>query len=649
MKSFNKLLAAAISLNCAYPFSVIAEDEPFTSEEILEETEPGEGEEPGDPVDPGEPTEPGEDEYIPSTDVILSMNEVTIATEQTQALTATVLPEDATDQTVLWSSSDDAVAEVDQNGLITAKTYGTAVITALTADGASAECLVQTRYYDVLEESAYYYNAVYWAADNAITKGYGNVYFGPKKTCTREQMVTFLWKMAGQPEPSSSASFSDVKKGSYYYNAVLWAAEKGITKGYDNGTFGVGKSCLREHAVTFLWRLAGKPLPQTSSNKFSDIKKSDYYYNAVLWASENTIAKGYSDGTYGPKKDCLREHIVTFLYRYENTDKSSFYLAEMPKISTASNISGGVKVTWKKVAGAELYRVYRRTGSGSWTRLGDTASLEYNDYSVSRGTVYYYTIRCITSDGTKFRSGFDGTGKRIKTTCYTPEISSISSSGASVKLSWGKISGADKYRVFRRTEDGSWKTVGDTASTSYTDTKAAPGYTYYYTVRCVSNDGSTFESGYDNTGKKIVLMLATPKISSISATAYAVTLSWGSVTDAAKYRVYRKTGSGSWSRVGDTTSTSFQDTSVAQGTTYYYTVRCINSDGTVFTSSYDSNGKSVTTGTVTTYVLNRSSWIFHRSTCPSVKKMKEYNKIYSTQSRDEIIAMGYKPCSNCRP
>ena len=648
VKLLNQLLAAAVSLNCAFPFAVHAEEEILDSDEVFEETEPGEEEEPGDPADPGEPTEPGEDEYIASTDVVLSANETTIATEQSQALTATVLPENATDQTIQWSSSDENVAAVDQNGLVTAKTYGTAVITAATADGASAECIVRTRYYDVLNESDYYYNAVYWAADNAITKGFGNVYFGPKKTCTREQMVTFLWKMAGQPETSAGNKFSDVKKGSYYYDAVMWASETGITKGYDNGTFGVGKSCLREHAVTFLWRLAGKPLPQSSSNKFSDIKKSDYYYNAVLWAAENSIAKGYSNGTYGPKKDCLREHIVTFLYRYENTDKSSFYLAEMPKISTAENVSGGVRLTWKKVSGAELYRVYRRTASGSWSKLTDTASLEYTDYAVSRGTVYYYTIRCITYDGTKFKSDFDS-GKRIKTICDTPEISSISSSGAKVSLTWGKISGADKYRVFRKTEGGSWAKVADTASISYTDTKAAPGYTYYYTVRCVSSDGSTFESSYDNTGKKIVLMLATPKISSISAGRYSVNLSWGKVTDAVKYRVYRKTGSGSWSRVGDTTGTSFTDNSVSPATTYYYTVRCINSDGSVFTSSYDSNGKSITTEQVIVYVLNKNSKVFHRSTCVSVRNMKEYNKIYSEQTRAEIINMGYSPCHNCNP
>ena len=172
---------------------------------------------------------------------------------------------------------------------------------------------------DVYSSSLYYYEPVYWASNAGITNGYFNKsWFKPKDTCTREQMVTFLWRMKGSPEPSLTKSpFSDVTSGKYYYKAVLWAYEKGITKGYSNRTFGVGKVCLREQAMTFLWRAAGSPEP-TSNNTFSDIKNNTYYYNAVLWGCENGITKGYSDGTFGPSKNCLREHVITFLYRYHN-------------------------------------------------------------------------------------------------------------------------------------------------------------------------------------------------------------------------------------------------------------------------------------------------------------------------------------------
>ena len=173
---------------------------------------------------------------------------------------------------------------------------------------------------DVYSSSLYYYNAVYWALDAGITNGYFNKsWFKPADACTREQMVTFLWRMAGSPEPAStSRPFTDVSSSAYYYKAVIWAAEQGITKGYSNGTFGVGKVCLREHAMTFLWRMAGSPEPSSSNSTFSDLKATAYYYKAVLWGCENVITKGYANGTFGPSRNCLREHVITFLYRYHN-------------------------------------------------------------------------------------------------------------------------------------------------------------------------------------------------------------------------------------------------------------------------------------------------------------------------------------------
>ena len=169
---------------------------------------------------------------------------------------------------------------------------------------------------------SYYYDAVMWAVDKGITNGYSDGTFKPKNNCTREAVVTFLWRLAGKPNPKSMTSpFKDVKDSSkYYYKAVLWAAEKGIAGGYNDGTFRPSATCLREHVVTFLWRYAGKPNPGVSRNPFNDVKSSDYYYTAALWANAKGIAKGYSSGAYaggfGPKLDCLREHVVTFLYRY---------------------------------------------------------------------------------------------------------------------------------------------------------------------------------------------------------------------------------------------------------------------------------------------------------------------------------------------
>ena len=178
------------------------------------------------------------------------------------------------------------------------------------------------RFVDVRDESKYYYDAVYWARDNGITNGYAeDNTFRPEEGCTRAQMVTFLWRLAGKPEPAAGTKvFPDVKADQYYYKAVLWATETGITKGYADGTFKPDDVCLREHAVTFLYRYAGQPAPKTAVNPFNDVKASDYYYKATLWANEEGIANGYSTGEhaggFGPKLECLREHIVTFIYRY---------------------------------------------------------------------------------------------------------------------------------------------------------------------------------------------------------------------------------------------------------------------------------------------------------------------------------------------
>ena len=183
----------------------------------------------------------------------------------------------------------------------------------------------QYKFPDVTKQSEYYYTPVYWAAVNGIAAGYSDGTFGPKLNCTREQMMTFLWRLAGKPEPSSSGNpFPDIHSGDYYYKAVLWGVEKGITNGYSSGAykgkFGVGLACTREQAMTFLWRMAGKPDPKTSASPFPDVHTSDYYYKAVLWASENSIAKGYTSGAYAGKYGvglaCQREHMVTFLYRY---------------------------------------------------------------------------------------------------------------------------------------------------------------------------------------------------------------------------------------------------------------------------------------------------------------------------------------------
>ena len=162
----------------------------------------------------------------------------------------------------------------------------------------------------------YYYDAVLWAVEKGITSGTGDgTTFSPNATCTRAQAVTFLWRAAGSPAPkSSNMPFTDVAAGSYYYNAVLWAVENGITTGTGDTTFSPDATCSRGQIVTFLWRSQNSPAAG-SVNPFTDVTSADYYANAVLWAVKEEITTGTSDTTFSPANNCTRAQIVTFLWR----------------------------------------------------------------------------------------------------------------------------------------------------------------------------------------------------------------------------------------------------------------------------------------------------------------------------------------------
>ena len=173
----------------------------------------------------------------------------------------------------------------------------------------------QTGVFVDVATGSYYEDAVDWAVENGITKGTDDTHFSPDGICTRAQAVTFLWRAAGSPEPKTNTMpFTDVNAGSYYYDAVLWAVENGITKGTSDTTFSPNMTCSRAQIVTFLWRSEKSPAACTA-NPFADVKSTAYYAGAVLWAVENDITKGTTNTTFSPDADCTRAQIVTFLWR----------------------------------------------------------------------------------------------------------------------------------------------------------------------------------------------------------------------------------------------------------------------------------------------------------------------------------------------
>ena len=199
--------------------------------------------------------------------------------------------------------------------------YGTSGAATRQVTGTVAVKIAQTMNFVDVKPTDYFYNPVKWAVGKNITKGTSAVTFSPDKTCTRAEIVTFLWRDAGSPMPTISRHpFTDVSysMGADFYNAILWASQNGIAAGTSTTTFAPNKTCTRAEIVTFLWRYAKKPVGY-GSNSFTDVNKNDHapYYDAILWAVSKGITNGSTTTTFAPNGTCTRAQAVTFLYRYE--------------------------------------------------------------------------------------------------------------------------------------------------------------------------------------------------------------------------------------------------------------------------------------------------------------------------------------------
>ena len=250
----------------------------------------------------------------------------TVSVDKTENGTITVSPKSASkgDTVTITVKPDkgyelDALKVLDKNGDKVKLTEKNGKYTftmpagKVTVKGSFAEEAPEQIFADVPVD-AYYYEAVKWAAEKGITGGIGNDLFAPNQPCTRAQIVTFLWRAAGSPEPKAMSSFADVTAGSYYAKAVAWAVENGITSGTGDGKFSPDATCTRAQAVTFLYRASGAPAVSGNA-AFSDVATNAYYASAVRWAEKNGITGGIGGGLFGSDNDCTRAQIVTFLYR----------------------------------------------------------------------------------------------------------------------------------------------------------------------------------------------------------------------------------------------------------------------------------------------------------------------------------------------
>ena len=205
-----------------------------------------------------------------------------------------------------------------------------------------------------VDSNAYYFEPVLWAVEQGITTGTSENSFSPLDVCTRAQVVTFLWRAAGKPEPVKTDNpFTDVPADVYYYKAVLWAVEKGITTGTAPMAFSPEDPCTRAQVVTFLYRAAGNPAPTRSENPFDDVSEGIYYYNPILWAVEMGITNGTSPTAFDPEETCIRAQIVTFLYRY--MAKNAFKVVAQPVDYQMTSSDGTASFTVEVAGGTAPY------------------------------------------------------------------------------------------------------------------------------------------------------------------------------------------------------------------------------------------------------------------------------------------------------
>ena len=309
------------------------------------------------------------------------------------------------------------------------------------------------------------------------------------------------------------------------------------------------------------------------------------------WSSSNTsVATVDSSGKVTAKKTGTAIITVKTSNGKTATCKVTVNLPT-PQITSLSNTTGGIKISWNKVDGAYGYRLYYKPASGGWKRFKDTTATSFTDSGVSPNRTETYTIRCIDKNGNTI-SGFNSTGWSKKYTPAAPTISKLDITTGGIKLSWNKIAGVYGYRLYYKTSSGGWKRFKDTTATSFTDSGVSPNRTETYTIRCIDKNGNTVSGFYSKGWSKKYTPVA-PTITRLSNTSKGVRVTWNKIAGVYGYRLYRKYSGSGWTKVKDTTSTSFTDSGAKKGKKVTYTVRCIDKKGNAV-SDCNTKGWSIT-------------------------------------------------------
>ena len=434
--------------------------------------------------------------------------------------------------------------------------------------------------------------------------------------------------------------------GKYYCLDATWDEGQTNYRYFLKGTteFGQDHTVITDENNTYFWNQypvsatdfdPNAPLPPaapTVTMTYSDSGKPKLTWNAVSGATSYRVFRSESRGTgYSLLGTTTATSYTntgaavgkTYYYRvkavnsvgtsgYSNivSGKAKTAAPAAPSVTAGNSSTGKPQLTWKAVSGAVKYEVYRSTRQNSgYSLLGTTTSTSYVNTGASTGTTYYYRVKAVNRNG--MASGYSNivSGKAKAAAPAAPSVTAGNSSTGKPRLTWKAVSGATSYRIYRSENRGTgYSLLGTTSSTSYVNTGAAAGKTYYYRVKAVNRDGMA--SGYSNivSGKAKAAAPAAPSVTAGNSSTGKPRLTWKAVSGAVSYRIYRSESRGTgYSLLGTTSSTSYVNTGAAAGKTYYYRVKAVNRDGMASGYSNIVSGKATLPAPVLNIGLSVSS------------------------------------------
>lgn len=445
--------------------------------------------------------------------------------------------------------------------------------------------------------SDYYYDAVAWALENGITTGTSRTAFSPETTCTRGQVVTFLWRLQGEPEPAATGnSFSDVSPAQYYCRAVQWAVENGITNGTSDIAFSPDAVCTRAQVLTFLWRTENRPQPDGRSS-LAGAYAGQYYEQAVAWADTSELISGTGNAVFDPEGGCPRSEIVTYLYRFSLRN-------------TGTGSAGYVKLTPESPSEFDLSDVPVYSGA-PFVRMN--------------GNCPYFSSENLSAEAYEMYGALDSLGRCTAcVACVGTELMPDEPRGEIGQIrptGWHtvKYDCVDGKYLYNRCHLIGYQLTGENANPRNLITG-----TRYLNLNMRDFENLVAEFAED-CGMH-VLYRVTPVFKGENLVASGVLLEGMSVEDrgsSVRFCVFLY--------------------NVQPGIAIDYAT------GSSSESTATADGEEISSGGANLYILNTATYRFHRPECSSAAKMSIGNRREYTGSREDVIRMGYEPCRNCNP